>query len=296
MRIFLISVLALSFCASAFAQSDYQEMLDAARAFDQAAAETGVKPAYLAFLSDDSTIFRPGAVNGKEYWNSQKNSAKERLVRTISYTDIAANGLLGYTTGGWQLFPDGKKQPATKFGQYVTVWEKRNGKFLATLDIVINHDPMPVSDNNSIKATDGVKDMNDRGWSPADASMNFLRDSMTDEELSGAYKKFAADDVRLFRDREPPIIGKKRVVDETKHYKSVAFPRKVSTFVSADMAYTWNPCKFENSNEGFEEGNCLHIWKLRDKKWWIVLGVFAPTVNEMKPQLKTKYKGKNPKH
>jgi len=295
MRIFLISVLALSFCASAFAQSDYQEMLDAARAFDQAAAEKGTKPAYLAFLADDSTIFRPGAVNGKEFWNSRKDSAAERLVRNINYTDIAANGLLGYTTGGWQLFPDGKKQPATKFGQYVTVWEKRNGKFFATLDIIVNHDPMPMSDSNSIKPTDGVKDMNDRGWSPADASMNFLRDSMTNEELSGAYKKFAADDVRLLRDREPPIIGKKRVVDETKHYKSVAFPRKVALFQSADMAYTWNPCKFENSDEGFEEGNCLHIWKLRDKKWWIVLGVFAPTVNEMKPQLKTKYKGKNPK-
>lgn len=295
MKIFLISVLALSFCARALAQSDYQEMLDAERAFNQAAADKGTKPAYLAFLSDDSTVFRPGAVNGKEFWNFRKDSATERLVRYISYTDIAANGLLGYTTGGWQLYPDGQKKPATKFGQYVTVWEKRNGKFLATLDIVVTHDQMSMSDAKQIMPTDETKDMNERGWSPADASMNFLRASMTNEELSGAYKKFAAEDVRLLRDREPPIIGKKRVVEETKHYKSVAFPQKVALFQSADMAYTWNPCKFENSNEGFEEGTCLHIWKLRDKKWWIVLGVFAPTANEMKPQLKTKYKGKNPK-
>ena len=295
MKVLFILVLALSFCASAFAQADFQEMLDAARAFDQAAADKGTKPAYLEFLADDSTIFRPGAVNGKEFWNSRKDSAAERLVRNISYTDIAANGLLGYTTGSWQLYPNGQKNPATKFGQYVTVWEKRGDKFRATLDIVITHDQMPISDTKAILPTNGIKDMNERGWSPADASMNFLRASMTNEELSGAYKKFAADDVRLLRDREPPIIGKKRVVEETRHYKSVSFPRKVALFQSADMAYTWNPCKFENSNEGTEEGNCLHIWKLRDKKWWIVLGVFAPIANEMKPQLKTKYKGKDTK-
>jgi hypothetical protein len=136
--------------------------------------------------------------------------------------------------------------------------------------------------------------LNEQGWSPADASMNFLRLSMSNYELSGAYKQFAAEDVRLLRDREPPILGKKKVVSETKHYVSVTFPRKVALYQAADMAYTWNECKFNNSDEGIIEGNCLHIWKLRDKKWWIVLGVFAPAPNDSKPVLKVKSKGKNP--
>jgi hypothetical protein len=246
-------------------------------------------------LADDAVIFRPGAVNGKEFWKLRADSPTERLVRKMSYTDIASNGLLGYTTGSWELYPQGQAKPATKFGQYVTVWEKRLGGFRPTLDIVITHDQIPGSDTKKIRPTDTVKELNEKGWSPADASMNFLRASMTNEELSGAYKRFAAEDVRLLRDREPPIVGKRDVVSETKNYKSVAFPTKVTLFQSADMAYTWNPCKFENSNEGTEEGNCLHVWKLRDKKWWIVLGVFAPATSDMKPTLKTKYKGKNPK-
>lgn len=295
MKTVFVSILTVFFCANIFAQSDFQEMLNAERSFDQAAAEKGTKPAYLAFLADDSVIFRPGAVNGKEFWKMREASPTERLVRNITYTDIASNGLLGYTTGGWELYPQGQTKPATKFGQYLTVWEKRPGGFRATLDIAVTHDQISVSDPKQITPTDSAKDLNERGWSPADASMNFLRASMTNEELSGAYKQFAAEDVRLLRDREPPIIGKKKVVSETKHYKSVSFPKKVTLFQSADMAYTWNPCKFENSNEGTEEGNCLHIWKLRDKKWWIVLGIFAPVTNETPPKLKSHYKGKNPK-
>jgi hypothetical protein len=294
MKALIISILTLLFCANIFAQSDFQDMLDAERAFEQAAADKGTKSAFLNFLADDSVIFRPGAVNGKEFWKLRTDSAAERLVRRMSYTDIASNGLLGYTTGSWELYSQGQTKPATKFGQYVTIWEKRPNGFRATVDIVITHDKVPVSDQRKILPTDSVKELNERGWSPADASMNFLRTSMTNEELSGAYKKFAAEDVRLLRDREPPIIGKKNVVSETKNYKSVSFPQKVAMLQSADMAYTWNPCKFENSNEGTEEGNCLHVWKLRDKKWWIVLGVFAPAASEAPPKLKTKSRGKNP--
>jgi hypothetical protein len=120
--------------------------------------------------------------------------------------------------------------------------------------------------------------------------MDFLRTSMRGEGLSGAYAKFAADDVRLLRDGSPPIIGKKKVLAETTQYVAVEFPSKVALFQSADMAYTWNPCRFDNSDEGLAQGNCLHIWKLRNKKWRIVLGVFAAVPNETPPALRKRPK------
>jgi hypothetical protein len=61
-------------------------------------------------------------------------------------------------------------------------------------------------------------------------------------------------------------------------------------FQSADMAYTWNPCKFADSIEGVEEGNCLQVWKLRDKKWLIVLSIYAKVPAEKPPVLQTKEK------
>jgi hypothetical protein len=58
------------------------------------------------------------------------------------------------------------------------------------------------------------------------------------------------------------------------------------------MAYTWNPCQFANSQEGMEQGNCLQIWKLRNKKWWIVLNIFSRIPNETPPSLKLSEKNR----
>ena len=106
--------------------------------------------------------------------------------------------------------------------------------------------------------------------------------------LGAAYGEYAAEDVRLLHDGDPPIIGRKNVVEATKNYLSIRFPEHIALFQAADMAYTWNPCQFSNSNEGMESGNCLHIWKLRDKKWWIVLGIFSRITTTAPPILKPK--------
>ena len=293
MKMGFIFIFTIILCTCIFAQTDLQKMFDAEKAFDQAAINRGQKSAFLEFFADDSVIFRPNAINGREFWKSREDPSSLMLVRNPTYADIAANGLLGYTTGNWELQPKGKTDLVAMFGQYVTIWEKKqDGKFHASLDIGINHDKPAVSESIETLPTDGKRDLNKRGWSAADASMNFLRMSMTKPALSGAYAKFAAEDVRFLRERRLPISGKKSVVTETKHYVSVDFPKKITLYESADMAYIWNACQYSNSNEGTEKGNCLHIWKLRNEKWWIVLGVFAPVANETQPTLKIKNKSK----
>lgn len=244
-----------------------------------------MKAAFLEFLGDDAVVFKPGAVNGRKYWSSFPPDLTSQLIRSATYSDIAANGLLGYTTGNWRIYQKGKAEGVATFGQYVTIWEKNGGKFHASLDIATNHEKMPFFQTDATPRRKQTRDINKRGWSPADASMNFLRSSMGMERLGGAYKKYAAEDVRLLVDGAPPIIGKKRVVSEMKDYISIMYPPKVMMFQSADMAYTWNSCSFANSNEGSVQGNCLHIWKLRNKKWWIVLGVFAEIPTDRPPVL-----------
>ena len=284
-------LLVVAICAlSAFAQKDAQPVnpiLVTQTAFDRAAIERGARSAFLEFLTDDAVIFRPAAVNGKKFWTERPDDPNSQLVRTVSYADISANGLLGYTTGNWRVYQKGKSEGEALFGQYVTIWEKRSdGSFRASLDIVVPHEKLLFAETNQPVRGKQTRDINKRGWSPADASMNFLRASMGAERLGGAYKRFAAEDVRLLREGAPPIIGKKQVVEATTEYTSIEFPANVKLFQSADLAYTWNPCRFDNSTEGQVAGNCLHIWKLRKKKWWIVVGVFAPVPNLTPPVLK----------
>jgi ketosteroid isomerase-like protein len=270
-----------------FAQADVQPILVAEKTFEQAAAERGVRSAFLEFLADDAIVFRPSPVNGKKYWNAAADLSSLTYSRNVTHSDISANGILGYTTGNWRLYPKGKSESSAKFGQYVTIWERKpDGKFRASLDIAITHDKLPFTETDRTWRFDRHKDMNKRGWSPADASMNFSRSSMGGARLGGAYARFAAKDVRLLREGEPPILGKKNVVREMRRYVSIEFPANIALFQAADMAYTWNKCAFADSNEGTESGNCLHIWKLRNKKWWIVLGVFSRVPNETPPRLK----------
>ncbi|MEO7674375.1 MAG: hypothetical protein ABIU09_09915 [Pyrinomonadaceae bacterium] len=275
-----------------FGQADMKPMFDAEKAFVQSAAEKGIKSAFLEILAGDSIIFHPEAVNGREYWSSRTDSPASTLVRAPKYGDISSNGVLGYTMGNWRLYPKGKSEDFADFGQYVTIWEKRGSKFLASLDIGITHEKLPSAETDHVWRAEVTRDPNKLGWSPADASMNFLKMSMSEARLGSAYKKFADDDVRLLIEREPPILGKKNVVRQTNRYISVEFPKKVALFQAADMAYTWNACQYANSTEGVENGNCLHIWKLRNKKWLIVLGVFARVSNDTAPTLKVRQKSK----
>jgi ketosteroid isomerase-like protein len=292
MRGTFVLILAVLCCANAIAQGDLRALLDTEKSFEKCASDKGMKDAFLEYLADDSIIFHPNPVNGKDYWK-RNDASQMTLVRQSVDADISSNGKMGYTTGNWRLFPKGKSEESAEYGQYVTVWERRpDGKFQATLDIRITHEKLPFAETNRTWPAAKSSDPNKNGWSPADTSMKFLRTSMGYEGLGGAYDKFAANEVRLLVEREPPVLGKKDVVSAMKRYVSIAFPRKIALLQAADMAYVWNPCRFANSDEGTEEGNCLQIWKLRDKKWWIVLGVFARVTSETKPVLKDRQKNK----
>jgi len=292
-KVLLLTLVAVLASTVVYPQPELQSLVLAARSFEETVADKGTKRAFLEFLSDDAVIFRTSAVNGKEFWRSQPDDLGQILSRNTTFLDVSANGMLGYTTGNWRLFEKGKSESTAKFGQYVTIWEKRpDGKFYATLDISITHEKLPFIETDKPVPLDSRRDPNKRGWSPADASMNFLRVSMTGSGLGGAYEQFAAKEVRLLIEGQPPFIGKKKVVEIMKNYLSIEFPKRATMFQAADLAYVWNPCQYANSDEGIERGNCLHIWKLRDKKWWIVLGVFAPVINDTQPVLKSRPRAK----
>ncbi len=65
----------LGLCLGVQAQMGLNTILDAERALGAAAAAKGQKAAFVEFLTDDSIIFRPEAVNGKDFWIRQTEPA-----------------------------------------------------------------------------------------------------------------------------------------------------------------------------------------------------------------------------
>lgn len=291
-RAAVVLFLFVTVCAASRAQTNSGPISASESAFQRSIASDGPKAAFTYYLLSDAVLFKPNAIKGVEYYRSHNDLDGLTLVRRETDADVSSNGLLGYTTGDWRLYEKGKSEASAKFGQFVTIWKKDlAGQYRIALDIGITHDKLTFDQTGRILFSDKGSDPNTRGWSPADASMNFFRTSMAAGGLEAGYRQFAADDIRLLVEKEPPILGKKRALDAVKGYRSIEFPRRVMSFASADMAYTWNPCEFDNYGEGTEKGNCVHVWKLRDKKWWIVLGVFARVSKTVPPRLLEKRAG-----
>src|SRR5436190_15503412 len=160
-KAFVIIAALLAAASGAFAQPELEPLVAAQRSFDQSVAEKGTKATFLEFLKDDATVFEPAPVNGKVYWDYQKSDPSTLLERTLTYSDIDANGLLGYTTGNWRTYQKGKSEGLARFGQYVTIWERSpDGKFKVSVDLAVSHDKLPFSETDKPILTKQKRDPN----------------------------------------------------------------------------------------------------------------------------------------
>ena len=268
-------LLGLACVAVAQPRRPIDALFGAQDSFSKKAASDGERSAFLSVLTDDAIVFRPAPIKGLQFWQQSIEPVPVTLERRILYADVSSSGLLGYTTGPWKTSTKDNGKTIEHSGEYVTLWERRGGDdFRAVLDITTRHDDLEeaLSDKGGGPSTE---DPNTRGWSATNDAYKFLRTSMTGGGLAAALNAATMDDVRLLIDDEAPIVGKKKVVQAARMYTAMGFPDNVAIFQSGDMAYFWNQCRYQNNTEGVERGNCLQIMKLRDKKWWIVLAVFA---------------------
>ena len=74
-------------------------MVEAERNFFQTGQEKGTRAAFLEFLADDSIVFRPGPLNGKEVWSKRAETGLD-LVWEPTFAAISRSGDFGY---GWTL-------------------------------------------------------------------------------------------------------------------------------------------------------------------------------------------------
>jgi len=101
------------------AEGTVEEVLAADRAFAAQASETGAQSAFLEALGADAILFRPLAVNGRE-WLQTHEQASGRLEWSPAAAAISCDGQLALTLGPWTY----RQQSATASGHYLTVWRR----------------------------------------------------------------------------------------------------------------------------------------------------------------------------
>ncbi len=252
-------------------QGAAKPIIDAEHAFAEKAAKDGSKEAFLEYLSDDSIIFQPDRTNGKEFWEKAKPS--DSLLSWFPvYADISTNGTIGYTTGPWEFRPKKDGEP-TAFGDYITIWEKRGDEFKAVVDIGVSHDRQNISRPENVASPKlDPKAAENKGYA-GDAATAFY-ELLGLGQTEKAYKQFADNDIRLYRDASQPAIGKKDAVKLAGRSK-LKITKRISFYGTSDLAYVTNRYEIVNGKDITESGNFLQIWKFTGGKWKIVVDVFS---------------------
>lgn len=260
-----------------------QKLVATEQAFAKASEMKGTKAAFLEFLADDGITFNPTETNGKTFWQNRPESTAW-LDWSPDWADISSDGSFGYTTGGWNFYPKGKKGEAAGFGEYLTIWKKQtDGTFKAIVDIGVSHE----------KSADQIK-----GWkSPVDAGTGEMKvangiklDALTDifskEILSQGYFNYLADDVVVLRDGHETFYGKTNAfvglekMDENFPKQSfLNFKADVSP-IYGNMMFTKGIYQLTHKDKTFTRYNFVQIWKYRRGKWQIVVDVFTAVKEE----------------
>jgi ketosteroid isomerase-like protein len=271
----LFCVVSVLFAVSfASAQPELQKLVDTEKAFAAAGWEKGTPASFLEYMTDDALAFTPDVTNAKTFWSARKDSGG-RIKWAPNYADISANGQMGYTTGNWEFFQKGDADKPTGYGQFVTVWTRqKDGNYKWALDIGIDHEKPAAYSTEWTTTALKTRDPNPDNSSAAETATGF-QEILTKQGAAKAYKAYAAEDIRLYRDKKMPFIGKKAAMKQIENESKIVLDKKSSFLGSADLAYNVSRySRVDKSGKTIESGNYVQIWKLIGGKWRIVLDLF----------------------
>src|SRR5690606_21343 len=192
-------------------QSDVEKIFAAERAIAAAAKERGVKAAFIEYLTDGAVLFMPGRVNGKEWWQGQEEW-DSMLVWYPELAGVSSNGVIGYTTGPWEV--RSKNDTLEAAGQFASIWQKQSdGEYRVILDIGISHGPTATPQpawQGRASQTAALAD-----HEAGDAAVPFFEMARAGT-VTAAYKRFADRNIRILREGKPPVTGSKNIGDALK--------------------------------------------------------------------------------
>jgi ketosteroid isomerase-like protein len=121
----LAFLLLASLAVQSFAEESINTLVQSEISFAKTASEKGIKTAFLAYLAEDSLLFRPAAVAGKK-WITEHPETPGVLNWEPTYAEVSGAGDLGFTTGPY-IYKESKDSTEGDYGQFFSIWKKQSG-------------------------------------------------------------------------------------------------------------------------------------------------------------------------
>lgn len=295
MKEILVLGLAASLAAGAvIAQTiDRQAALDSLvateNAFSKTAGEKGIRDAFVEFFADDSVLFRPDPVPGREFMRSRPTSPALLSWYPV-FADVSLAGDLGYTIGPWELRAKGKDDPQVAHGDFVTLWKKQgDGTWKVVIDHGVSH-PQPASPISvSIAAAQPAKveksslpkiDVEAARKSLEAADRAFAK--AAEKGTPAAYVGVLTEQARLYREDLQPALDREAIRAALAQDPAAMTWEPAGAFVavSGDLGSTYGIAKSRESGTDspwVSSHNYFRIWRIQqDGSWKLVLDVMTP--------------------
>jgi ketosteroid isomerase-like protein len=266
-------------------QSPIEAMVHTERSFAQTSVEQGIRPAFMAFIADDGTLFRPRAVRGKEWMIAHPlppSDKRPELNWWPTVAGMASAGDMGYTSGPWQFKSDVKDAKPSGFGHFITVWRKQaDGTWRFAVDLGISHPELTEKETLTLPKHSSGKIKQADVAAETTRLLDFERQFSADAMKLGARKAFLArttDDVRVYREGKIPFVGKASLNDALGEApESWSWePQAGGVSRSGDLGYSYGSYKLKASDGKTEAGNYLRIWKKQGGAWKVAIDVANP--------------------
>jgi ketosteroid isomerase-like protein len=270
----LIVAAGLSACVSLHAQTPaeaLQAMVEAEKKFYETGQQKGTRAAFLEFLAEDGIVFRPGPVNGKEVWGKREETGLD-LVWEPTFAVIARSADFGYDTGPAKWRANKKEEKFSGHGQFISIWKKqKDGSWKVALDCGIEN-PEPSGKPEMLRTivppdSKAAADLNAAQVGRSEIQQKFAQAAKTDSAM--ATLKFAADEIRVYRDGHFPSVGKEAarpLLDATAGRMTFEM-LGADMSRSADLSYTYGRYS-KLRPKGTEQGHYFQIWQADNSGAW----------------------------
>jgi ketosteroid isomerase-like protein len=277
-------------------QAALDSLVAAEKAFAQTAAEKGTREAFLTFLADDSVVFNPDPMNGKEVWRARP-AGPGLLSWYPVHSEVSLAGDLGFNTGPFDFRPKAGEKPVA-FGQFATIWKRQaDGPWKALLDLGTST-PEPASAATPAISLTGparVEESTIPKLEPEAARAALLdadralAAAVQEKGAVAAYEGVLTDDALLLRVSRQPVLGKGAIRTALAENTAPVTWEPLGGGVarSGDLGYTYGFVKrHEDGPESpwINTSNYLRVWrKGADGAWKIAFDEFSPRPQKPKP-------------
>jgi len=272
MRLLPCAALLAASCATLPAGDEPARSLAAAEtAFAAHSMREDMRAAFLAAFAADGVFVR-GTWTAAIPWLEPRGAPPIALDWRPVHVEAARSGEMGLSTGPWRITARGETQ-ASAFGQFVSIWTRAPGEpWKVAVDIGISHPaptlwdaPLDARPSPGVRATTPLED--------AEAAFSALA---AKDGTAAAWARWAASDVRVYREGRPPFLGREAVLRELHEGTRAAWkPDAVRTAASGEFGYARGALAAPGDRMA-SQGYYLHVWRHEPSGWRLVLEVVNP--------------------